>query len=105
MLSVCLEQGYVVYERRNKLKAEYHGLSGSEIAKIRQSGAEVSQVVDTPLIAFTGDTLVTWMDSADSHPVIRDALRATVLITEATFLESTIAQSKSWEKYGHTHLE
>ena len=103
---ILCEQGYVIYERRNKLKAEFHGLPGSEIAKIRQSGVEVSQAIDTPLIAFTGDTLSTWMDSADSHPVISDALRATVLITEATFLESSMAEhSKMWEKYGHTHLE
>ena len=103
---ILSKQGYVVYERRNKLKAEFHGLPGSEIAKIRQSGVEVSQAIDTPLIAFTGDTLSTWMDNADSHPVITDALRATVLITEATFLESSMAErSKSWEKYGHTHLE
>ena len=48
--------GYVVWERRNKLKEEYHGLPGDKIRDLRLSGVEVTREVRTPLLAYTGDT-------------------------------------------------
>src|ERR1700730_11189429 len=47
--------GYVVWERRRKLKEEYHGLSGDKIRDLRLSGIEVTREMRTPLVAYTGD--------------------------------------------------
>src|SRR5262249_17704426 len=37
--------GYLVWERRNKLKEEYHGLPGERIRDLRLSGVEVTREV------------------------------------------------------------
>ena len=35
--------GYLVWERRNKLKEEYHGLAGEQIRDLRLSGVQVTR--------------------------------------------------------------
>jgi ribonuclease Z len=48
--------GYLVWNRRHKLKPEYHGLPGEKIRDLRLSGVEVTREVRTPVLAYTGDT-------------------------------------------------
>src|SRR5437763_2509675 len=48
--------GYVVWDRRNKLKDEYLGLPGDKIRDLRVSGVAVTREVRVPLVAYTGDT-------------------------------------------------
>src|SRR4051794_11590824 len=48
--------GFVVWDRRFKLKEEYHGLPGERIRDLRLSGVAVTREVRTPLLAYTGDT-------------------------------------------------
>ena len=48
--------GFVIFERRRKLKPEYAGLSGDEIKNLRQDGTDVTHEIRIPLIAYTGDT-------------------------------------------------
>ncbi|MCP4784966.1 MAG: metal-dependent hydrolase [Fuerstiella sp.] len=90
--------GYLVYDCRRKLKAEYHGLSGNEIRDIRLGGTDVTQETLTPLVAFTGDTAPPGLDS---HP---DVLKAQVLITEMTFFRPEHRKEKI-HKFGHMHLD
>ena len=54
--------GYVVWERRFKLKEEYHGLPGDKIRDLRLSGVAVTREVRTPLVAYTGDTSPAGLD-------------------------------------------
>ena len=49
-------RGFVVWERRNKLKDEFVGLPGEKIRDLRLSGVAVTREVRTPLLAYTGDT-------------------------------------------------
>src|SRR4051812_23621061 len=49
-------RGYRVWERRNKLKEEYQGLSGDQIRALRLGGTVVPGEARTPLLAYTGDT-------------------------------------------------
>src|SRR5262245_52842719 len=72
--------GYVVWDRRNKLKEEYHGLPGDRIRDLRQSGVEVTREVRTPLLAYTGDTSPAGLDACDA------VFKAKVLITEMSFI-------------------
>ena len=50
------------------------------------SGQEVTQLVEVPEVAFTGDTSSGFL----SHPGSRDALRARLLIMELTFLDDDV---------------
>jgi ribonuclease Z len=90
--------GYVVWERRFKLKEEYHGLPGDQIRDLRLSGVQVTREVRTPLLAYTGDTSPRGMD--DYPPVFE----AKILITELSFIRPNHRREKI-HKFGHMHLD
>src|SRR6266498_2330948 len=90
--------GYVVWERRNKLKEEYHGLPGERIRDLRLSGVEVTREVRTPLLAYTGDTSPAGLDA---YPPV---FQAQVLITELSFIRPNHRREKI-HKFGHMHLD
>ena len=80
-------QGYVVYSRRSKLRAEYAGLDGPAVAALRRAGTTISDMVETPVLAFTGDTGADWIAGGAQPGVTQDALRAKLLIVECTFVD------------------
>ncbi len=90
--------GYVVWDRRKKLKEEYQGLPQDQIRDIRLSGEDVSEEVRIPLVCYTGDTAPGGFDNY--APV----LEAEVLITELTFFRPEHRKEKI-HKFGHTHLD
>ncbi len=90
--------GYVVWERRKKLKPEFVGLSGEEIRDIRISGQEVSGEVRVPLVCYCGDTAPQGLDNCAA------VYEAKILITELTFFRPEHRKDKI-HKFGHTHLD
>jgi ribonuclease Z len=90
--------GYVIWERRNKLKEEYLGLAGDKIRDLRQSGVEVTREVRTPLLAYTGDTSPAGLDSCPA------AFEARILIAEMSFIRQNHRREKI-HKFGHMHLD
>src|SRR5438094_5517836 len=90
--------GYVVWERRFKLKDEYHGLAGDQIRDLRLSGVAVTREVRTPLLAYTGDTSPAGLDNFP--PVFE----AKILITELSFIRPSHRREKI-HKFGHMHLD
>ncbi len=90
--------GYVVWERRFKLKEEYHGLPGDKIRDLRLSGTAVTREVRTPLVAYTGDTSP---GGLDAYP---PAYEAKILITELSFVRPNHRREKI-HKFGHMHLD
>ena len=90
--------GYLIWERRHKLKPEYLQLSGPEIRDLRLSGVEISSEVRLPLVAYTGDTSPAGLDR---NP---EMLQAQVLITEMTFVAPRHRKEKI-HKHGHMHLD
>ena len=90
--------GYVVWERRFKLKEEYHGLPGEKIRDLRLSGVEVTREVRTPLVAYTGDTSPAGLDN---FPAV---YQAKILITELSFIRPNHRREKI-HKFGHMHLD
>lgn len=92
-------QGYVVLDVRQKLKAEFSHLSGQEIGALRKSGTEVTERVEFPLVAFTGDTEARVFD----QPQAAEALKAKVLITECTFMGDFPLEKA--RKRGHVHMD
>lgn len=90
--------GYLIWERRKKLKTEYQDLSGPEIRDLRIAGTEVSAETRIPVVAYTGDTSPAGLDN---NP---DFLKAQVLITEMTFVAPQHRKDKI-HKHGHMHLD
>ena len=54
--------GFLVWERRKKLKPEYQGLTGEQIRDLRLSGVEVSAEIRLPKVAYLGDTAPQGLD-------------------------------------------
>ena len=80
--------GYGITEKRKKLKKEYLGISGPELKKLRESGAEIEQLISIPTIAFTGDTTI---DAVINN---EEFLKSKILIMECThFNDSTVEDS------------
>jgi ribonuclease Z len=90
--------GFVVWDRRNKLKEEYHGLRGDQIRDLRLAGTEVTREVRSPLLCYTGDTSPAGLDA---YP---PAFEAKVLITELSFVKPNHRRDKI-HKFGHMHLD
>ena len=90
--------GYLVWERRFKLKEEYFGLAGDKIRDLRLSGVAVTREVRTPLLAYTGDTSPAGIDN------YAPAFQAKILITELSFIRPNHRREKI-HKFGHMHLD
>jgi ribonuclease Z len=90
--------GFVVWERRRKLKAEYQGLAGNEIRDIRLAGAEVTREARVPRVAYLGDSAP---EGLDACPAMYEA---EILILELTFV-SPRHRKERIHKFGHMHLD
>jgi ribonuclease Z len=90
--------GFVVWDRRKKLKPEYLSLSGDQIRDLRLSGVEVTHEIRLPLIAYTGDSAPEGLDDCPAM------FEAQVLITEMTFVAPSHRKDKI-HKHGHMHLD
>jgi ribonuclease Z len=89
--------GYSLISVREKLKREYLGTPGRELAAMRKRGMEIQYRVEVPLVAYLGDTT---MGEVFDHP---DVQTAQVLITECTFWDS---DHKAKAKAGrHLHVD
>jgi ribonuclease Z len=90
--------GFLVWERRKKLKPEYHDLSGEQIRDLRLSGVEVASEIRLPRVAYLGDTAPAGLDACP------DVYRAEILILEMTFVAPQ-ERPERIHKYGHMHLD
>ncbi len=89
--------GYSLISIREKLKTEYIGTPGPELARMRKNGVEIQYRLEVPLVAFLGDTTA---GTVFDHP---DVQNAEILITECTFFDPT---HKSKAKAGkHLHVD
>ena len=89
--------GYVLINVREKLKQEYHGTPGPELAAMKRRGIEIQYRLEVPMIAYLGDTT--------AGPVFEnpDVQNAEVLITEVTFFDP---DHRNKAKLGrHLHVE
>ena len=97
--------GFVLISIREKLKAEYAGIPGPELATMRRAGTEIQYRLEVPTIAFLGDTTAgnffnRATDSVFEQP---DVVNAQILVTELTFFD---ADHRLKAKAGrHLHLD
>jgi ribonuclease Z len=90
--------GFLVWQRRRKLKPEFSALTGDQIRDLRLSGVDVTSEQRIPLLGYLGDTSP---DGLDRCP---DMYRAKVLIAEMTFVAPSHRKEKI-HKHGHMHLD
>lgn len=90
--------GYLVYGKRKKLKAEFTQLERKELLDLKSRGVSLEEELLEPLVAFTGDTQIEFLDS---HP---DVLKAKILFMECTYLDNkkNVAAAREW---GHIHFQ
>lgn len=89
--------GYIVWERRKKLKPEYLELTGEEIRNLNLSGVEISYEQRFPRIAFLGDSSARGLDE---NP---DMYRADVLVAEMTHVSQS--RNEPFQLPGHMRVE
>jgi ribonuclease Z len=90
--------GYVVWERRRKLRSEYITLTGDQIRDLRLSGIDVTEERRIPRLAYLGDSAPAGLDAC---PAMFDAQ---ILITELTFVAPRHRKERI-HKFGHMHLD
>lgn len=90
--------GYVLEGRRRRLKPEYRGIPGPEIARLRRDGALVDEPFLALEVAFCGDTTI---DVVDREAFVRTAK---TLVLEVTFLGKDVDVATARRK-GHVHLD
>ena len=90
--------GYQFFSRVPKLKPEYLGLPGKEIARRRQQGDDLFDFDERLELAYATDTLLHVVETTPS------LLRTRVLILECSFLDERKAVSAS-RSGGHVHLD
>ena len=91
-------RGFVVWDRKNKLRDEFLGLPGEKIRDLKLSGTSITREVRTPLVAYTGDTSPAGLDACPA------AFEAKILITEMSFIRASHRRDKI-HKFGHMHLD
>lgn len=92
-----LDFGYIVSEKRTKLKEEYLSLTGKEIAKLRKEGKDIFYHTETPIFGFSGDSCI------DAIVNNEQLMNSKVLIMECTYVDDSISPQDA-TKFGHVHL-
>jgi ribonuclease Z len=90
--------GFVVWERRRKLKPEYAHLAGHEIRDLRLGGTDVTEERRIARVAYLGDSSP---EGLDATPAMYEAQ---ILIMEITFVAPSHRKDKI-HKFGHIHLD
>jgi ribonuclease Z len=90
--------GYIVWERKQKLKAEYLDLRGDQIRDLKLSGVEITDEIRVPELAYLGDSAPAGLDNCP------EMYEARVLISEMTFVAPSHRKDKI-HKHGHMHLD
>lgn len=90
--------GFIVWERRRKLREEFQGMPGHKIRDLRLGGTDVTFETRFPLLAYLGDSTAAGLDN---NPAMYEA---SVLIMEITFV-SRRHRPERVRKFGHIHLD
>jgi ribonuclease Z len=89
--------GYHLVRRKRRLAAGLAGLSGPELAALRERGGETSEVVEEIWLSYCGDTGPAVFELAPA------LFESRILMLECTFLGDQ--QRDSGRRYKHLHLE
>lgn len=89
--------GFVIIERRSKLREEFNGLPQEKLRELKDRGTEITRILEIPLVAYLGDT-------APGPALLREDVRKSqIIISECTFVEP---EHKERARIGlHMHLD
>ncbi|MEM1165610.1 MAG: MBL fold metallo-hydrolase [Planctomycetota bacterium] len=89
--------GYVIYEKRSKLREEFRELTQEQLRQLKDGGTEITYWLEVPQVAYLTDTL-------PGGPLLREDVRkATIVIAECTFVDH---EHKDRSRVGkHLHIE
>lgn len=73
--------GYVVLEKRTKLRPEFTDLPQEKLRELKERGVEITRPLEVPLVAFLGDT------APGPHLLREDVRKSQIVISECTFFE------------------
>jgi ribonuclease Z len=90
--------GWAVEQTVRRLKPDFLNLDGSQIAALRRSGVDVTDVVTNTVAVIPGDTMV---DFLVREPA---AQKAKVLLHEVTFWDDR-SSVEGCRRFGHTHVD
>jgi ribonuclease Z len=90
--------GFLVWERRKKLRPEFSDLRGDQIRDLRLAGTDVTYELRVPKLGYLGDTAPPGLDDCPAM------YEAEVLICEMTFVSPEHRKEKI-HKFGHMHLD
>jgi ribonuclease Z len=90
--------GFIVWERRLKLKPEFQALSGDQIRDLRLGGTNVTEERRIARFAYLGDSSPGGLDNCPAM------YEAQVLVMEITFVAPSHRKDKI-HKFGHIHLD
>jgi ribonuclease Z len=87
--------GYVLIERRSKLRDEFRELPQEKLRELKADGVDITRLLEIPLVAYTGDT--------ELGPFLfRDEFAsAKIVISECTFFEPDHRSRASVGKHLH----
>lgn len=90
--------GYTLFESKKQLDPMLKGLSREEIQRRGRAGETVNVVLETPLVSFTGDTQIEFLDQREW------VRKSKVLFVECTYLDEKkpVQSARDW---GHLHLD
>ena len=89
--------GYTIYELRRKLRKEFFGMPGVELAQLKKQGVEIEKSIALPKVTFIGDCTIETLQQ-ESH-----IWESPLLIIETTYINSKDRQIA--QRRGHTHIE
>jgi ribonuclease Z len=91
-------QGYTLWEHRHRLRPEFQGTPGAELAALKRRGVEVDETHDVPVLSFTGDTRVEVLER------VPELQQTETLVIETTFLDRRVSVEDA-RAMGHIHLD
>ena len=89
--------GYTLFDVRKKLKAEYQGVAGHELAKLRREGVGFEEEHWLPRLTFIGDSTI---ETLYREPHVG---ASRILFLEVTFLLE--GEQELAKRRGHTHID
>ena len=90
-------QGYTVYERKKRLKPEYRDQDPQTFGRARAEGKILDEFYNEPVLSFSGDTRIEFLDSEEVR-------KSRLIILEMTYWDKkkTVENARHW---GHIHLD
>ena len=90
--------GYVIVEKTEKLKQEFLGLPGPEIARLKKERDDMFYETQVPLVAYSGDTQIEFVLE---NEIVR---KSKTLFLDCTYIsdDRDVERARKW---GHAHLD